>query len=199
MSHSPDARSSTADAALVAKLAGGDERALATLYDRFGAVAYGLAYTITAHAPTAESAVADAFAQLWRDAHLYDARRMSLQGWLTTVVRSAALEARAAAQSLAGSSAREGVVAPLADAPPAAAGWEPPARILAALTAEQRRLVELAFLRGHTREEIARLLQMTEASVAAQLRLAADALRAVLPSAGVGEGGSPASWREARA
>ena len=56
------------DEALVEAVARADEDALGELYDRFGKVAYGLAYKILQDATLAEDAVQEAFLQIWRSA-----------------------------------------------------------------------------------------------------------------------------------
>lgn len=176
-------RSLGSDAALVARLAAGDERALGKLYDRFGAVAYALAYAITSHEATAETVVAEAFTHLWREAHTFDDGRMTLLAWLTTDVRQRALVNRGAALTpsyVRGASATPGIDA---TASVVGTGLDFEGSVLAALSRDQRRIVELAFLHGQTREAIARSLQLTEAEVAHQLRVAADLLRSLVPAA----------------
>src|SRR3954452_19591297 len=84
--------SSTADRDLVARAAGGDERAMAGLYDRYGQVLYAVAYRIVGERADAEEVVLDAFAQAWRDAPRFDATRGSVAGWLTMIARSRALD-----------------------------------------------------------------------------------------------------------
>src|SRR4029079_18573430 len=58
--HDPDL-AHLSDEALVALLARGDDGALAELYDRFGAVAYGLALRVVRDAALAEDAVQEGF------------------------------------------------------------------------------------------------------------------------------------------
>jgi RNA polymerase sigma-70 factor (ECF subfamily) len=144
------------------------------LYDRHGAVAYGLAFAITSHEATAEQAVADAFAQLWREAPSYDAGRMTFLAWMTTIVRQRALDRRRSLPStnMATSAARGD------------------SRLLDTLAPEQRRVVELAFFDGYSRGEIAVTLQLTEGAVGELLRSAADRLKSHLPPSPVGSGGA---------
>lgn len=171
MNHITAAHHIEADAALVSRLAAGDQRALGTLYDRHGAAAYALACAITARPTVAESVIADAFAQLWREASTFDPHRMSLLAWLMSTVRSLALQARGASPAsveLSGS--------------------------LAALDPVQARAVELAYFGGRSRGEIARELQLTEGAVAQLLRSAIEALRrGLLPNAPVSPDGASLS------
>src|SRR3989442_15187745 len=56
------------DDALMASLAARDLGALATLYDRYGRLAYSLAYRILGESEAAEDVVHDAFLSAWRGA-----------------------------------------------------------------------------------------------------------------------------------
>jgi RNA polymerase sigma-70 factor (ECF subfamily) len=156
------------DAQLVARIAAGDERALGSLYDAYGAVVYGLAVAITRNQELAESVVADAFAAVWREARAFDPTRRSVFAWVSSMVRALALAARrpATAAIEAGSSL-------LSDASPVGAA-------LARLTGPQRMAVELAYFGGLPRAEIAIRLGESESTVSTYLRTAMDALRHVL-------------------
>jgi RNA polymerase sigma-70 factor (ECF subfamily) len=57
------ASSPSADSDLIAKAAGGDERAIATLYDRYGGVLYAVAYRIVGQRADAEEVVIEGFSQ----------------------------------------------------------------------------------------------------------------------------------------
>ena len=80
------------DIDLITRAAGGDERAMAGLYDRYGQVLYAVAYRIVGQRADAEEVVLDAFAQAWREATRFEAARGSVAGWLTTIARSRALD-----------------------------------------------------------------------------------------------------------
>ena len=74
------------DDALPALLARGDEDALAELYDRFGGVAYRLAYRVLRDQALAEDAVQEAFLAAWRTAVSFDPARGKASTWLLTLV-----------------------------------------------------------------------------------------------------------------
>src|SRR5207247_10763454 len=80
------------DEALVALLARGDDGALAELYDRFGAVAFGLALRIVRDASLAEDAVQDAFLTAWRTASRFVAERGKARTWILTLVHRRAVD-----------------------------------------------------------------------------------------------------------
>jgi RNA polymerase sigma-70 factor (ECF subfamily) len=80
------------DEELLAAIAGGDERALAELYDRLGRVAYGLALRVLRDPALAQDAVQDAFLAAWRTAAAFDPLRGKAQTWLLTLVHRRAVD-----------------------------------------------------------------------------------------------------------
>jgi RNA polymerase sigma factor (sigma-70 family) len=74
------------DEALVALVARADDEALAELYDRFGAVAYGVALRVVRDAALAEDVVQEAFLAAWRSAGRFVAERGKARTWLLTLV-----------------------------------------------------------------------------------------------------------------
>jgi RNA polymerase sigma-70 factor (ECF subfamily) len=78
--------------ALVARIAEGDEDALASLYDSTNRTVYGLALRILDDPSSAEDAAMDVYLQLWRTAASFDPQRGTVRSWLATVARTRALD-----------------------------------------------------------------------------------------------------------
>jgi RNA polymerase sigma-70 factor (ECF subfamily) len=183
-------RAAESDASVVARIAGGDERALGELYDRHGTLAFSLARAILGDTAEAEEATEDAFLQVWRAAATFDATRASVAAWLTMVVRSRALDRlrarRRHERTIASAVATQGETVhgatPLS-ADRAVEADEAGARVRAVLSElpePQRRCLELAYFEGLTHSEIAELLRLPLGTVKTRIRAGMDKLRATL-------------------
>jgi hypothetical protein len=80
-------------ASLLARMADGDEAALAAFYDATVAKAYGLALRIVGTPAAAEEVVVDTYHQAWREARRFDAQRGAPMAFLMMMCRSRALDA----------------------------------------------------------------------------------------------------------
>ncbi len=177
------------DTELITRAAGGDERAMAELYDRYGQVLYAVAYRIVGQRADAEEVVLDALAQAWREAARFEAGRGSVAAWLTTIARSRALDlvrARSRRDRITASAAAE-----RPGASPGMGGWRPDPssgveyaerrtqvqNALESLSAPQRRAIELAFFEGLSQSEIAELLQEPLGTIKTRVRLGMQKLR----------------------
>jgi RNA polymerase sigma-70 factor (ECF subfamily) len=182
-----------ADIALVTRMANGDDRALAALYDRHGGVAYSVAMNILGDAGDAEEAVSDAFIQVWSNAASFDPARSSVVAWLTMITRTRALDLlrgrrrrtvrteRSAATDIAGFAAP---VADLGPSPERSAELGELSRSVTAAIAElpppQRRALELAYFGGLSHSEIADELDEPLGTVKTRIRAGMEKLRAQL-------------------
>ncbi len=184
---------SLSDVACIARLVAGDERALGLLFDRHGAMAYGLASAMAHDPADAEEIVADAFAQVWRSAATFDQERGSVVAWLATIVRSRALDLlrsqkrrarvldEAAAMSEDGSSPALSTGAPSPDRGVELSEAQRLVRdALDLLPPPQRRVLELAYFGGLSQSEIAEQLAEPLGTVKTRMRSGMEKLRVAL-------------------
>ncbi len=78
-------------AALVKRIAGGDESAFATLYDTTCGLIYGLLLRILDNAAAAEQVLADVYKEVWEQAATYNDKREEPLTWLITMARHRAI------------------------------------------------------------------------------------------------------------
>ena len=186
------------DTRLMQRVLAGDDEALAELYDRYAARVFGVCVRILSEAQMAEDALQEVYVRVWERAHLYDAARGNFLTWLMGITRNTCidqlrrLQARPQAaeqpDEAEGFSFEESLTDPNSDVPEIAALNERAAlvrRALAALTPEQRQVIELSYFRGLTRREIARKLDWPEGTVHTRARLALQNLRLELHQLGL--------------
>ncbi|MFN0099507.1 MAG: sigma-70 family RNA polymerase sigma factor [Gemmatimonadaceae bacterium] len=185
-------RTSDDDARLVQLMRVGDERGLATLYDRYAPSLLGLIQRIVRERADAEAVLMATFLQAWRSAASFDPSRGSLLSWLATIARSRAVDS---ARSGARRERREQLVteqdAPIAEAE-APGNTDPLEGItqqerrtaieaaLTSLSAPQRTVIELAFFEGLTHVEIAERLAEPLGTIKTRIRQGMIKLRDLL-------------------
>jgi RNA polymerase sigma-70 factor (ECF subfamily) len=149
------------EAMLLGRVARGDERGLAVLFDRLAPLAYGLALRIAGDRRLAQDAVQDAFVRAWRRAASYDPRRGSARAWLLRIVRNSAIDQirseRAKLRAEVHADAETSGRAP--ERPDDfATNAQRSSRLrdaLRRLPAEQQRVIEIAYFEGLSHSEIA--------------------------------------------
>ena len=189
----PQSEGGPSDLHVMSRLIAGDERALGVLYDRHGTMAWSLASAIVPDAADAEEVVADAFAQIWRNAATFDATRGSVIAWISTIVRTRSLDLirsqkrRARVLDQAAAMAEEGA------SPGLSTGATTPdqdvesseaqvlvRRALGDLPAPQRLVLELAYFAGLSQSEIADRLKEPLGTVKTRMRSGMEKLRTAL-------------------
>jgi RNA polymerase sigma-70 factor (ECF subfamily) len=169
---------------LLAVCAGGDQTALASLYDQSSALVYSIALRMLADSGDADEVTIDVYHQVWRAARSYDSSRGSVTSWLVTLARNRAIDRL---RSRAVRARTEEPLGQHADVPTFASGpdettlaGERRQRILAAMAAlspEQREAIELAFFSGLTHAELADRLRQPLGTVKTRIRLGIMKLR----------------------
>lgn len=73
------------DRRLVARIAAGDDLALARVYDRYGSLVFGLARRVTGSTSSAEEITQEVFVFLWEHPERFDGERGSLRAFLGAI------------------------------------------------------------------------------------------------------------------
>ena len=170
------------DLSLVRRIAGGDESALAALYDGWAQTVYSMVAHLLKDADGAEDVVEETFWQVWQRASSYDASRGTVRTWILTIARSRALDRLRSRKRN-----REDIAADLSilrdPAPDPSQDVESNERrilihaALQELPEGQRRALDLAYFRGFTQSEIAESLGEPLGTIKTRMRLGMQKLR----------------------
>ena len=168
---------------LAERIAAGDGAALRAAYDAHAGRVFALAVRIVRSKEEAEDVVQDTFLEVWRRAREYDPKRGELSSWMLAMARSRCLDrvrrARVRARHAERPSDEHGGEAPDEHAATSEYGAQVRS-VLAALPAEQRTALELAYFEGLTQLEIAERTHAPLGTVKTRLRLALEKLSSQL-------------------
>jgi RNA polymerase sigma factor (sigma-70 family) len=177
--------SSTAleDAALLARIADGDEGAIEVLYGRYGGSCFGLARRILDDAQLAEDVVQQVFVALWKGTG-FDPSRGAVSTWLLSMTHHKAVDSLRKESKRRKTVAGEQTLLELqATGPgPEDEAWsrmraERTRDALRLLPAEQREVLLLAYYGGYTQREIADLTGLPLGTVKSRTLAALRRLR----------------------
>lgn len=174
-------------AALIKRVADGDQFALTTLYDSTSRLVFGLILRVVSDRSTAEEVVLDVYTQVWRQASTYDATRGAPLAWLMTIARTRGIDRlRSGKHEHQKKESLEsiGEVTSTNASPEADTVSSERRRLvrsaLDALSAEQREVIELAYYSGLSHSEIALQLGQPLGTVKTRTRLGMMKLRDML-------------------
>ena len=177
------------DRALLLQRCGtGDSAALRTLYDQVAPQLFAVILRILPRRDLAEEALQEAFLSIWRHAARYRPERGSPMAWLASIARNRALDLRRSLKSQPLSSepvaAFEETIAAEGNNPEQETGLAVEAQRLEncmqQLTAEQNRVIRLAFINGLSYPEIAQHIQSPLGTVKSWIRRGLQALKSCL-------------------
>lgn len=183
------------DEQLIAQVARGDTAAYELLYDRYCSMVMGLALKITGDRSLAEEVVQETFWRVWRKADLFQTQRGAFTSWFFGITRNLSIDVlrrqktqvqpvNETAQII------EQTADPSTDVPEAA--WLRQKRqqmqmAIETLPDEQRSVIEMAYFRGMTRQEIAQATGEPLGTIHTRARLALQKLRDQLQMQGFEE------------
>src|ERR1700761_8057456 len=172
------------DFEIIEKLRRRDPNGLAAAYDRYGRTAYGLFVRITHDKTVAEDLVQELFLRLWNRSREFDSARGALGVWILSIARNMAIDYVRSAQNRFSSRLRS-----MDHLEPLCFSVNPTgheSRIddvrtvreaFAALSADEKRVMELAYFEGFSQSEIAENLNQPLGTVKSRMRSALARLR----------------------
>lgn len=183
------------DEQLIVQVARGDTTAYESLYDRYCSAVMGLALKITGDRSLAEEVVQETFWRVWRKADLFETQRGAFTSWFFGIARNLSIDVlrrqRTQIQPVEETEQIiEQAVDPTMDVPEAAWLREKHQQMQAAIATlpnEQRSVIEMAYFRGLTRQEIAQASGEPLGTIHTRARLALQKLRDELQMQGFEE------------
>ena len=161
---------------LLVAVAGGDQAAFASLYDRVSSQVLGVALRVLRDRSLAEEVTQEVMVEVWRKADRFDPDRGTASGWITTLAHRRAVDRVRSEQA---SRDRDDRVSrrdeprafdAVADEVEISLDHWQVRKALATLTERQREAIELAYFGGHTYRDVARVLGIPEGTAKSRLR-----------------------------
>jgi RNA polymerase sigma-70 factor, ECF subfamily len=170
---------------LLRKVATGDRIAFAALYNATAGKLYGTALRILKRPDMADDVVQDAYVRIWANAASFDPAKASPITWMVTIVRNRAIDELRRIKPTSSVDAPEALEVrdpePLvSDVMVLNSDLARLAKCLDALEPERRAMVKLAYLEGHSREDLSRQFDHPVATVKTWLHRSLKQLKACL-------------------
>lgn len=182
------------DEDLMARVTLRDSAAFERLYDRHAAVVLGIVTRIVQDRAESEELLQETFWRVWTQAATFDAARGSLRAWLFSIARRQALDLlrrrNVRPQAARDEHEERRFEQAAADEPPVPEAAEQAIAAgelrgaLGRLSGEQYQVLELAYFKGLTRQEIARTTGLPLGTVHTRARLGLQNLRSILNEKG---------------
>ncbi|NSL90497.1 RNA polymerase sigma factor [Chitinophaga solisilvae] len=172
------------EAELVQGLRARDQKIFSYLYDHYSPALYGVIVKVLNNDSTGGDVLQDVYLKIWRYADRYDETKGRLFTWMLNIARNTAIDIlRSKSHKL------EQKIQNITDDVNAGSGpltvyqstdYLGFSKILEKLTKEQRTLIDLAYYKGCTQEEISRVLDIPLGTVKTRMRNAIIQLRNIL-------------------
>jgi RNA polymerase sigma factor (sigma-70 family) len=169
---------------MMARIAAGDDSALARVFDRYSDLVYGLARRLLGAAAAAD-VCQEVFLVLWQQPERFDSSRGSLGPFLATIARRRCIDMMRTSGRRSANEKRSSRLSPPAvpDVESAAVAIVTAERVRAAideLPEAQREAISLAYFEGLTFRQVAVATGVSEGTAKSRLRLAQQRLAAIL-------------------
>jgi RNA polymerase sigma factor (sigma-70 family) len=171
------------EAELVQGLKARDEKVFSYVYDHYSPALYGVALKVVNDETTAVDVLQEIFLKIWRGIERYDAEKGRLFTWMLNIARNTAIDTLRSRSHKLGLKMQEiGNGHHQQEQLTVQQSFDHLglSKVLDQLNKEQRIIIDLAYYRGCTQEEIAKILDMPLGTVKTRMRNAIIQLRNIL-------------------
>lgn len=169
---------------LVSLLKNRDNKAFGYLYDHYSGALYSIILQILNDAELANDVLQDVFINIWRKIESYDSTKGRLFTWMLNIARNASIDTLRSKtyqndrkNQPMDNQAEDVLVALVTQVNVDNIGFR---KVLKELKEDQRQLIDLAYFKGYTHEEIAEMESLPLGTVKTRIRAALTQLRGFL-------------------
>jgi RNA polymerase sigma-70 factor (ECF subfamily) len=166
---------------LVALLHSGSRDGFNYLYKSYSAVLYGVILNVVRDEETAQDVLQDAFVKIWNNIGRYDAGKGRIYTWMLNISRNAAIDKLRSRGEIMKSKIQPGAdtvdkigLSRKAEQQTDTIGLR---NMVAGLRPEYQTIVELAYYKGYTLDEISKTLNVPLGTIKTRMRAAMQQLR----------------------
>ncbi|MGP5709036.1 ECF RNA polymerase sigma factor SigK [Brachybacterium alimentarium] len=163
-------------AALLPRVAAGDEEAFSRLYDDVSPLLFGLIKRVVRDVSISEEVLQEVFVEIWKQAPRFDARRGSAHGWICTIAHRRAVDTVRSTDAARRRDSEEGLraieekVVDVQEEGILRVESERVATALRALAPLQADAIRLAYFGGYSHREVASLLDIPVGTAKTRIR-----------------------------
>jgi len=166
---------------LVASLKQGDKAAFNYLYENYSAVLYGNIFRVICDESTAQDVLQETFIKIWNNIGKYDAMKGRIYTWMMNIARNTAIDKlRSKGEIMKGKiQTGEDVVFNVQNSKSAEQQTDTIGlrKMVTSLKPEHYCIVDLAYYKGYTLDEISKALDVPLGTVKTRMRAAIQQLR----------------------
>lgn len=168
---------------LISLLQSGDESAFGYLYDHYGAAMYGIVFRVLPQREVAEDVLQETFLKIYHNINNYDASRGKLYTWLISITRNTAIDMLRSKDFKKSKQIHEldtdvnSKDDENSNSFVDSIGLD---NVLKELSDDHKEIIDLAYYKGFTQEEISGKLQIPLGTVKSRARSALMRLRKIL-------------------
>lgn len=169
---------------LIALIKERDEDAFSYLYDNYSKALYGVIFTIVGNTGEAEDILQNVFMKIWYSFYSYDNSKGRLYTWMLNIARNAAIDYIRSKQNKTNSQNynSDSIIDEIDKQHSEMVSYDHIGlkKLLTELKEEQQTIIDMAYYKGYTQDEIAKQLNMPLGTVKTKVRQAILRLREIV-------------------